>query len=250
MTSAQAEASSSRPLAGLGPPCCGRGSLGALCTGSQPSPKQPSVSTEPALSPLGQPGSTIAKSPFSKTAPSGPALGHLLQPLRVLTSPTSPRRPWSRREPLDPRAWWEMGGGLEGRGQAIPPRVRPSSPKVGGRGVLLLLLLLLSLIPQLTRMSCFFKHSHYARYQTKLLTHISSFYPPGTPVCGRFSYFSHFTEEKWRIREGMSLAQGNTACEPKSPDSSTQIIHHLVVHKNTYKIRPDKLVRSRWEEES
>lgn len=160
--------------------------------------------------------------------------------------------PWSRPEPLDPRAWWEMGGGLEGRGQATPPRVRPSSPKVGGRGasLLSLLLLLLSLIPQLTRMSCLFKHSHYARYQTKLLTHISSFYPHGTPMCGRFSYFSHFTEEKWRIREGMSLAQGNTACEPKSPESSTQIIHRLVVDKNTYKIQPDKLVRSRWEEES
>lgn len=75
---------------------------------------------------------------------------------------------------------------MEGGGQATSPRVRPSSPKVGGRGLLqlLLLLLLLSLIPQLTRMSCVFKHSHYARYQTKLVTHISSSYPHGTPVCG------------------------------------------------------------------
>lgn len=144
------------------------------------------------------------------------------------------------------------GRGIGGKGSGHPSPSEAFLSK-GGRErctTIIATAIVLSLIPQLTRMSCLFKHSHYARYQTKLLTHISSFYPHGTPVCGRFSYFSHFTGEKWRIREGMSLAQGNTACEPKSPDLSTQIMHHPVVDKNTYKIRLDKLVRSRWEEES
>lgn len=73
---------------------------------------------------------------------------------------------------LDPRAWWEMGGDERGSGHPTPSEAFLSK---GGRErriwQLLLLFWLLSLIPQLTRMPCVFKHSHYARYQTKLVTH-------------------------------------------------------------------------------
>lgn len=111
------EASSSRPQVGLRPTCCRRGSLGALGNSflPQPSSKQPScqhwtcsLSSGSAWLQLQQ-SHCLPGHPLQ--IPAGQPRATAFSLRHVMTSPRSSQRPWSRCEPLDPRAWWELGAG-------------------------------------------------------------------------------------------------------------------------------------------